>query len=225
MRGTPLPVWPRPWPRGDADDPIRFGLPSAEALAFLSPHYADLFANALKGLIEDLDLVHAEDFDYAAFEAANGMLFGSSIVTQRLAAFDEYIAQHGFEQLHPVVQDIFTSSMDYTAERAYTDIFTLQKLKKQAEAQFRDHIDVLVVPSTVRHFTVAEIEEEPVDRNNVLGTYTYFVNLLDLCAVAVPAGVWRNEKGAVMPFGVTLIAQAGRDEELFELGRKVTEVI
>ena len=220
-----LPTWPRPWPRGDDDDPVRFGIPSSDALAVLSSEYDALFDEALDGLVELLHFTRVKDFDYSAFHEANSMLFGSSVVTQRLAAFDEYISQHGFEHLHPVVQDIFTSDTDYTAEKAYLDIFTLQKLRKQAEAQFRDHIDVLVVPSTVRHFTVAQIEEEPVHRNNVLGTYAYFVNLLDLCAVAVPAGVWRNDKGKVMPFGVTLIAQAGRDEDLFALAKRVTDVI
>ncbi|KAH8879941.1 putative glutamyl-tRNA amidotransferase subunit A [Thozetella sp. PMI_491] len=220
-----LPVWPRLWPRGSADDPLRFGVPSSDELSKLSPAYSHLFDNVLDGLTKSMHLQKSSSFDYSPFAAANDMLFHSSVVAQRLASFNEYTVQHGFDDLHPVVRDIFSSGADYSAKRAYADIFTLRALKRAAEVQFRDNIDVLVVPSTVHHFTVAEIEEEPVERNNVLGTFAYFVNLLDLCAVAVPAGVWRNEKGLVMPFGVTLIAQAGRDEDVFELGRRAMEFI
>ena len=43
-----------------------------------------------------------------------------------------------------------------------------------------------------RLYTVAEVEADPVTLNSRLGTYTNFVNLLDLCAFAVPAGAARR---------------------------------
>ncbi|OIW22776.1 amidase signature enzyme [Coniochaeta ligniaria NRRL 30616] len=179
-----LPAWPNAWPTARAD--LRFGVPPLELLEKLSPAYASLFA-----------------------VAANDMLYGSSVVAQRLVAFDEYIASHGLDGLHPVVIDIFAASGGFDA----------------AEVQFRDALDVLVVPSTVTHFTVAEMDEDPIGRNKVMGTFTHFVNLLDLCAVQVPAGTWRNGQGRAMPFGVTLIGQAGRDGELMELGRELMGVV
>jgi allophanate hydrolase len=48
-----------------------------------------------------------------------------------------------------------------------------------------------------------------------LGRYTNFVNLLDMCALAVPAGF--REDG--LPFGVTLLARAGQDGLLASVGR------
>ena len=48
------------------------------------------------------------------------------------------------------------------------------------------------------------------DLNTNLGYYTNFVNLLDLCAVAVPAGFQANG----LPVGVTLIGPAGQDRLL-----------
>jgi allophanate hydrolase len=218
---TTLPVWPHPWPA----EHLRFGVPPDGLLSRLCPEYAKLFVAAVSGLTDFLGLVQNADFDYTPFQSANDMLYGSSIVSQRLVAFEDYIAEHGLEKLHPVVRDIFAASAGFDAVRAYRDIFTLQGYRRQAEIQFRDHIDVLVVPSTVAHFTVAEIDEDPIERNKLMGSFTHFVNLLDLCAIAVPAGVWRNAKGVVMPFGLTLIAQAGRDEELLELGKKLTDVI
>jgi len=215
-----VPGW-KPWPgvgRG-----IRFGVPPREVLGVLSPEYGRLFGEVVDGLGTKLGLVKRE-FEYAPFQKANDMLYGSSIVAQRLVAFDDYIAAHGLEKLHPVVRDIFAASSGFDAVRAYKDIFALQGYRREAEKQFRDGIDVLVVPSTVTHFTVAEMEERPIERNKTLGTFTHFVNLLDLCAVQVPAGTWKNAKGNLMPFGVTLIGQAGRDEEMMELGREVMGV-
>jgi Asp-tRNA(Asn)/Glu-tRNA(Gln) amidotransferase A subunit family amidase len=138
-------------------------------------------------------------------------------------AFDEYLQKHGMEQLHPVIRSIFQASSGFDAVRAYKDTFDLDTYKRRAMIQFRE-IDVLVVPSTVAHFTVAEIDEDSINRNKLMGSFTHFVNLLDLCAISVPSGSWKNPKGNDMPFGITLIAEAGRDEELMGLGNSVVEL-
>ncbi|KAJ9144971.1 Amidase [Pleurostoma richardsiae] len=216
-RRTP-PSWPWKWP---AADRIRFGVPPASLLTVLCPEYASLFSTAVQTLTDSLGLVPSPEFDYGTFAEANDMLYGSSVVAQRLVAFDEYIQTHGLEQLHPAVRSIFAASGGFDAVRAYQDIFALAGLRRRAEQQFRDGIDVLVVPSTVQHFTVEEMEAEPLARNRLLGSFSHFVNLLDLCAVAVPTGTWTNASGNKMPFGVTLIAQAGRDDELMELGGRL----
>lgn len=59
-----------------------------------------------------------------------------------------------------------------------------------------------------------QIAEAPIARNTLLGTYTNFVNLLDLCAIAVPASV----RADGLPFGVSLIAPGGSDDALLALG-------
>ena len=48
---------------------------------------------------------------------------------------------------------------------------------------------------------------DPVQLNSRLGTYTNFVNLLDLAAIAVPSGM----RGDGLPSSLTLIAPAGAD--------------
>jgi hypothetical protein len=47
---------------------------------------------------------------------------------------------------------------------------------------------------------IEEVTSEPVKRNTELGYYANFVNLLDLCAMAVPSGFCREG----LPFGVIL---------------------
>jgi allophanate hydrolase len=196
-------------------------------LAKLPLDYAALFAAATDALSSELGLIPSADFNYTPFEEAGSMLHGSSIAAQRLTAISEYIAEHGLEELHPVTREIFSESSAFDAVTAYKDIFTLQLYRRQAELQFRDHVDVVVVPSTIAHPAIADGDEDgdTAGLDELLGTFTHFVNLLDLCALAVPAGVWKNTNGAVMPFGVTFVGQAGRDEELLELGRKLMDVI
>lgn len=213
-----LPTW-KPW-----HNPIRFGVPPANQLGDLSPAYADLFGQGVTALENELGLTRAE-FDYTLFEDANQMLYDSSIVSQRLLAFGPYTTVHGLESLHPAIKATFQAAADnnFSATRAYQDIFTLAYHKREAEIQFRN-IDVLVVPSTVGHFTVAELEEEPMARNKVLGRFTNFVNLLDLCAVSVPVGSWKGKNGKELPFGVTVIGQAGKDKEVMALGERLMEM-
>ncbi|GAA5938934.1 hypothetical protein JCM10213_006162 [Rhodosporidiobolus nylandii] len=200
---------------------VRFATPPKELLKVLSEPYAKLWAKAMEKLDRvGSGLVRAEQFDYEPFEAANGMLYGSSIVAQRLVAFDDYLKQHGTSYLHPVIAEIFQSSSGFDATRAYQDLFTLAEYKRKVQLQYRDNIDILVVPSTTVHWKVEEVDEDPIGRNKVLGSFTHFVNLVDLCAISVPAGTWNNPAGNELPFGVTFIAMPGRDEDIMELARR-----
>ena len=48
---------------------------------------------------------------------------------------------------------------------------------------------------------------DPIATNSRLGTYTNFVNLLDMCGIAVPTG----KRSDGLPMSVTLLASAGKD--------------
>jgi allophanate hydrolase len=79
--------------------------------------------------------------------------------------------------------------------------------------------DALLFPTAPTHPTLAAVAAAPIARNAELGTYTNFVNLLDLSAIAIPAE--RRDDG--LPFGVTLMAPAGGDERLLALARRVMD--
>ncbi|KAE8556242.1 hypothetical protein TMatcc_003580 [Talaromyces marneffei ATCC 18224] len=204
---------------------IRFAIPPSGLLSVLSPSYMQLFSHVIERLEQPDSGFQKCPINYTPFQSANDMLYGSSIVSQRLVAFEDYLKQHGMEKLHPVIKTIFESSSGFDAVRAYQDIFDLALYKRQTVTQFQKSIDVLIVPSTVTHFTVAEIQEDPIARNKLMGSFTHFVNLLDLCAVAIPTGKWKNPKGNLMPFGITLIGEAGRDTELMKMGERIIEDI
>jgi allophanate hydrolase len=212
------------------DGSIRYTLPPQKSVAeALSAPYAQLFAKVVERLPRLQYMKEVETADYSPFASANAMLYGSSIVSQRIVAFKDYLDSHGMDELHPVIRDIFGASQGFNAVRAYEDIFSLAKYKREAARQFRNGskaseagIDVLIVPSTATHPKVEEILADPINLNKRLGSFTHFVNLLDLCAVAVPiGGTWTNENGNAMPFSVTLISTPGRDEDLLELGQRL----
>jgi allophanate hydrolase len=64
------------------------------------------------------------------------------------------------------------------------------------------------VPTAPTHYTVEAVLADPIATNSRLGTYTNFVNLLDLCGIAMPCG----KRGDGLPMSVTLLAPAGREE-------------
>jgi allophanate hydrolase len=76
-------------------------------------------------------------------------------------------------------------------------------------------VDLLCVPSIPCIPTLAELERDPLTPNARLGRWTNFVNLLDLCGLAVP-GPFRADG---RPAGVTLIAPRGHDDRIAALGR------
>lgn len=216
------------FPQGTSTSRITYGVPPEDIVhSVLAPEYSKLFSTFLAKLQQDRSFLRSTDFDYSPFASANAMLYGSSIVSQRIVAFQSYLDTHGYDQLHPVIREIFSASAGFAAVQAYQDIFALAKDRGLAAKQFRSAqqdlgIDVLIVPSTTTHPTVSEILADPIDLNKHLGTFTHFVNLLDLCAVAVPLSTtWFSKNGKKMPFSVTLISMPGRDRDLLELGRKL----
>jgi allophanate hydrolase len=88
-------------------------------------------------------------------------------------------------------------------------------LKRESEAVWAA-ADVLVVPGAPTIYTRAEMAADPVALNARLGLYTNFVNLLDLAAIAVPAG-FRPDG---LPFGIALIGPAFSDRALAALGAR-----
>ena len=224
-----------PWNVESSGSIVQYALPPSDLLdSALSPEYADLFARFMSAL-RMTSFARETNCDYEPFAKANAMLYGSSIVSQRIVAFKDYLQSHGYDQLHPVVAEIFKASSGFDAVRAYEDIFALAEYKRLAHKQFRgsspsqpetgDKIDFLIVPSTTVHPTVEEMLKDPLELNKRLGTFTHFVNLLDLCAVSVPIkATWASKTGKPMAFGVTLISLPGRDRELLALGKRLMDL-
>jgi Asp-tRNA(Asn)/Glu-tRNA(Gln) amidotransferase A subunit family amidase len=114
-----------------------------------------------------------------------------------------------------VTRTVLDSAKRYDAAAAFAGLHRLLALRRLVERQFAS-IDVMVVPTAPRPFTIAEMNADPIRLNNQLGHYSYFANLLDLCAIAIPNGVL----ACGVPMGVTLLAPAWSDERLAAIARR-----
>ncbi len=121
-----------------------------------------------------------------------------------------------YEDVHPVTREIIAGGAAPSAASAFHAQYELAELKRQASRIF-ETADVLILPTAPTIFAVEEVERDPVATNSRLGVFANFVNLLDLCALAIPAG--RLPSG--LPLGVTLIAPAGRDHALLDYGARL----
>src|SRR5258706_5879366 len=75
----------------------------------------------------------------------------------------------------------------------YTTLFR-SHLRRVAQRQF-EVIDALALPTAPTLYTVDQVLADPIGLNARLGTYTNFVNLLDLCGLAVPAALHPGPSG------------------------------
>lgn len=206
-------------PPGPAQLPraLRVGVPAVPTFAG-DAAYAQAFerarAQAQALLLADGSpwSAHEVPVDLAPFQAVASLLYDGPWVAERHAAIDDFIRAQP-DALHPTVREIIASATRYSAVDAFKGQYRLQELAAQLAPVWQD-IDVLMVPTAPTHPTVDSVLAEPVARNALLGTYTNFVNLLGLSALAMPAGF--TEAG--MPFGVTFIGPPGADAALLDLG-------
>lgn len=154
-------------------------------------------------------------FGYRPFAEVADLLYESALVAERYAAIRAFFDAHEADVIEPV-RGIVARGRGYSAADWCDAQVKLQALSQQARRVWAD-IDVMVVPTMPIHAAIADMQADPVALNRRLGAYTNFVNLLDHAALSVPTGLRRDG----LPFGVTLIAPAGMDWPLIELGQRV----
>jgi allophanate hydrolase len=148
------------------------------------------------------------EIDYAPLRDIAALLYGGAFVAERLAAVKDFYAAHA-ESFDPTVRQIIGGAEKFSAADAFADIYKVQALRHAALAELAK-CDALLLPTAPAIFTVAAMREQPIKHNSTLGLYTNFVNLLDLAAVALPAGFRENG----LPFGVTFIGPAFAEASL-----------
>ncbi|MDR7158197.1 allophanate hydrolase [Arthrobacter sp. BE255] len=162
--------------------------------------------------------VEAEAIEFDAFLKAARLLYDGGLVAERYAAVGEFIeaadggagARAG---LDPTVAGIIRAAGKVPAHQYVADTAKLEALKQQAMAQL-EGFDALLVPTAPFHPTLAEVVVDPVGVNSLMGTYTNFCNLFDLCAVAVPSG---EVDGA--QFGLTVVGRTFDDAVAADIAR------
>ncbi len=145
------------------------------------------------------------ELDFEPFHAVARLLYEGPWVAERYAATKPLIETHP-EAFHPVTLKIIGSAKGLTAVSAFESIYKLAEMKRKTAPVF-EAVDCLAVATVPRMYTVAELEADPIVLNSNLGSYTNFVNLLDLAAISVPAGT----RSDGLPSSLTLVGRAGSD--------------
>ncbi len=145
------------------------------------------------------------EIDFSPFYAVAGMLYEGAWVAERVAAVGTRLTAKP-ETLHPTTRAILEGGANLSAVDAFEGFYKLRALRRECELLLAG-LDALCVPTIPTFVTLAEIAADPIGPNARLGTYTNFVNLLDLCGIAVPTGTRSDGR----PGSVTLLARAGRD--------------
>lgn len=201
-RTLPAAVFPR-------EQTLRFGVPKATQREFFGDaESAALFEQVLARLANMGDVI---EIDFQPFREAAALLYEGPWVAERYAGLSGFI-EHRPEQLHPVIKQIFSGAHGKTAVETFKAMHRMQALKQQV-LQLMQGFTCMVVPTAPKTYRIDEVLADPVRLNSNLGYYTNFMNLLDLSAVAVPAGFYANS----LPFGITLFAEALADKRLLAL--------
>lgn len=190
-------------------------LPAAPRVGVLAPAARDFAGDAASAALYDAAIAKAQSlgwqvqtFDYAPFKDIAAALYGGPFVAERLAAVRAFF-ESSPDSFDPTVRSIIAGAQKFTAADVFAEIYRIQALRRVAQAAL-ENLDVLLLPTAPTIFTVAQMRAEPIKANATLGLYTNFVNILDLAAIALPAGF--TSEG--LPFGVSLIGAAFSEASL-----------
>jgi allophanate hydrolase len=191
---------------------LRLGVPRSGQLIFFGDKAQDAaYRDALKRLASlGATLV---EFDMEPFYETARLLYEGPWVAERYLVIRNLLASSP-DAIHPVTREIIAPGARLTAAETFSALYRLQGVRKIAE-RILSNFDAMVLPTAPTVYTTAQVLADPVLLNSRLGTYTNFVNLLDLCGLALPAS-FRPDG---LPFGITLLAPAGRDALLASIGR------
>ncbi|MBP7648767.1 MAG: allophanate hydrolase [Phenylobacterium sp.] len=196
---------------------FRFGVPKADQLIFMGDDQAQaIYARAVERVTAMGGVTVEIDIE-PLLEAAK-LLYSGPWVAERTAAIETLLRETP-AAVNPTVRAILQGGFGVTGVDTFRGLYALADHARAAEAIW-PQVDVLLLPTTPTIYRLAEVTAEPFALNGALGLYTNFVNLLDMSAIAVPAGFRDNDTG----FGVTLVGQAWADDVLLDLARRYEEI-
>jgi allophanate hydrolase len=206
----------RPLQSPGAPPMVRVGVPQSGQCIFFGDRRAAADYTAALDRLARLGAVIV-DIDIEPFYETARLLYEGPWLAERYAATRDFIASSP-QSMHPVTLEIILGGARPSAVDAFTAFYRLEQLRRVAQRQF-EAIDALALPTAPTLYTVDQVLADPIGLNSRLGTYTNFVNLLDLCGLAVPAALHPGPSGTA-PFGVTLLAPGGNDGLLATVGRR-----
>ncbi len=189
---------------------VRIGVPD-RGLDFLGDAAAEQnFAEAIEA-VRELG-AYIVPFNFTPFADAARLLYAGPWVAERYAAVGAFSERHCAD-MDATVATIIEGARSKSAADAFDGFYALATFMRETE-HIWETFDAMMVPTTVTTYKIADVQADPVHLNSNLGATTNFVNLMDLSALAVPAGF----RGDGLPAGVTLIGRAFEDGRLAAIG-------
>ncbi|CAN6632044.1 urea amidolyase [Trichomonascus vanleenenianus] len=142
------------------------------------------------------------------------ILYEGPWVAERYSAIRDFMTQRK-DEVDPVVYEVVKKAENFTASDFFDYEYLRKDMLKRIEQEF-DQFDGLVVPTCPLNPTFKDIEEEPILVNSRQGTYTNFVNLGDMSALAIPAGF----RADGLPQGITLLSKKFNDYALLDVAQR-----
>jgi len=197
----------------DAKDKFTFAIPQKSQLKFFGDDDAKkLFWDAVKKF-ESLGGKVIE-IDYEPFNESANLLYSGPWVTERYIAIKDTITKTP-EVVEKTVRAIISGGDKIDAINYFESEYTLKKNRKYADKIFGEY-EFMLTPTTGTIYKIDEVNADPIQLNTNLGYYTNYMNLLDLSAIAVPAGFRENR----LPFGVTIVADKFEEKKLLQYSSK-----
>ena len=151
-------------------------------------------------------------FDYEPLATAAKSLYESAYVAERYQSIREFFDANE-EQVLPSVRSIIASGKGYGAADLFEVFSALASAKQKADVLLAK-VDFLLLPTCPTTYTIEQMQADPIALNRNLGYYTNFVNLLDMAAIAIPAGIKESGPQIGLPWGISLIGASGSDLQL-----------
>jgi allophanate hydrolase len=191
---------------------LRLGVPLHGQRLFFGDRVSEALYEAALMQFAKLGITIVE-IDIEPFYAAARLLYEGPWVAERYLTTRALIASSP-ESILPVTRQIILAGAHGSAADAFAAFYQLDDLRRVRDHTFRS-IDAMVLPTAPTIYSIEQVQADPIALNSRLGTYTNFVNLLDMCGLAVPSAM----RADGTPFGVTLLGLARQDLALAAIGR------
>lgn len=176
---------------------FRFAVPTDATRLFAGDTEAErLFEDAIRSL-ERMGGT-AVPTDITPFLEQAKALYDGPFIAQRTANLEAFL-ETSADKVFPATREILEWGHGYSAKDLFRAEYKLLAVKQIAIALFQD-VAFLATPTTPTTVTVEHMQADNIAQNAMLGTYTNFVNLLDLPAISVPSG-FRDDG---LPLGLML---------------------
>jgi allophanate hydrolase len=197
----------------ESKEHFTFAIPKKSQLKF----FGDIEAQKLfEQAIEKFESIggKAVEIDYEPFNQSANLLYSGPWVTERYIAIKDLITSKP-EIINETVRTIISSGENKNAINYFESEYILKTNRKIMDKIFKE-FHFMLTPTTGTIYKISEVNADPIALNTNLGYYTNFMNLLDLSAIALPAGFRQN----ALPFGVTIVADAFDEKILLEYSKK-----